>query len=42
MPERVKSPEVMHITLTDPERIQALKSGCGLLRWLPGFGFSLR
>jgi hypothetical protein len=38
----VKSPEVMHITLTDPERIQALKAGRGLLGWLPGFGFSLR
>jgi len=32
----------MYITLTDPERIQVHKSGCGLPRWLPGFGFSLR
>jgi hypothetical protein len=42
MAERVKSPKVMHVTLIDPERIQALKSGSSLLRWLPGLGFSLR
>jgi hypothetical protein len=42
MAERVKSPEVMDITLTDPERIQAHKSGRGLLRWVPASRFSLR
>jgi hypothetical protein len=32
----------MHITLKDPERIQAYKSGLGLPAWHPASGFSLR
>ena len=39
---RVNSPRVMYITLTDPEHIQAFKSGFGLLRWHSASGFSLR
>jgi hypothetical protein len=32
----------MDITLIDPERHQAFKSGFGLLNWHPASGFPLR
>jgi hypothetical protein len=40
--EKAKPPKVMHITLNDPERIQAYKPALGLPAWHPASGFSLR
>jgi hypothetical protein len=39
---RVKSLKVMHITLTDPERVQAHISGFGLPGDIRRLGLSLR
>jgi len=42
MTEKGELAKVMHITLTDPERIYAYIPGYGLLRWHRASGFSLR